>query len=154
MRLRTAARVATIASFALAAAGCVMPTKQPTSDAIRDVPQERVFAFGPQPDPTGEVVVVRDIGLIGSGCYLGVFVDGKEAVRLETAERVRLQLSAGRHVLTPRYIGGRGLCGTFYNENSATARARSAEVLVEAGQSRKYRIHTNTDNEPTLEPVF
>ncbi|MDG2524618.1 hypothetical protein P6166_04505 [Stenotrophomonas sp. HITSZ_GD] len=131
-----------------------MPTKQPPAKDVRMAPAERVFALPDQGVTKGEVVITRDVGLIGSGCFLGIFVDGTEAARLDPSEQVRFQLSAGRHVLTPRYIGGNGLCGAFYSEKAATARARSAEITVDAGQSRRYRIHTNTDNEPTIEPVL
>ncbi|WDI84399.1 Rha family transcriptional regulator [Xanthomonas campestris pv. campestris] len=62
-------------------------------------------------------------------------------------------LRGGRHVITSRYVGGRGLCGAN-SEERQVARSHSAEIFVEPGQVRSYRIHTRTEGESTIEPVL
>lgn len=133
--------------------GC-MPTKQAAPEQVRDAPVERIFAIAEQQEPTGTITVVRDVGFVGSGCFLGLMVDGKIAAHLEPAERVALQLSAGRHVLTATFVQGRGLCGALQSEKSNQARRRSTEVVVVAGQTQAYRMYTVAEAGPVVEPAF
>lgn len=133
--------------------GC-MPTKQAAPDQVRDAPAERIFAIAEQKAPTGTITVVRDVGFIGGGCFLGLMVDGKIAAHLDPAERVVLQLSEGRHVLTATLVQGRGLCGALQSEKSNTARRRSTEVVVVAGQAQNYRMYTAAEGSPIVEPAF
>ncbi|MEQ7774950.1 hypothetical protein [Xanthomonas hortorum] len=62
-------------------------------------------------------------------------------------------LSGGRHVITSRYVGGRGLCGANSGERQV-ARSHSAEIFVEPDQVSSYRIHTRLEGEATIEPVL
>ncbi|WP_126965782.1 hypothetical protein [Xanthomonas arboricola] len=133
--------------------GCVQPTKQPRPDQVGAVPSERLFDFGAQAAPTGSIAVTRDVGLVGAACYLGLYVDGKPAAHFETGERAVIGLSVGRHVITSRSVGGRGLCGAN-SEERQVARSHSIEIFVEAGQMRSYRIHTRLEGEATIEPVL
>lgn len=133
--------------------GCVQPTKQPRPDQVTAVPADRMLDFGAQAAPTGSISVTRDVGLVGAGCFLGLYVDGKPAAHFETGERAVIALSAGRHVITSRSVGGRGLCGAN-SEERQVARSHSIEIFVEAGQMRSYRIHTRTEGESTIEPVL
>lgn len=80
----------------------------------------------------GSISVTRNVGLVGAGCFLGLYVDGKPAAHFETGERAVIALSAGRHVITSRSVGGRGLCGAN-SEERQVARSYSAEIFVEAG---------------------
>lgn len=141
-------------AVALGVSACVMPTKQPQSADVRPVPADRLLAFQTRGATTGTVLVTRDIGMIGAGCYLGILVDGTLAATIDTGERVALQLPAGEHLLTPSWVKGRGMCGAFYDEKRMAARRRTAEVTIQAGATKAYRIHTNTDGESTLEPTL
>ena len=147
-------KIATTVASGLMLAGCVMPTKQPVPSDISPIPMDRVFLPAAPTGNAGEVIVTRDVGLIGSKCLLGLLVDGKTAAHVGPAERVPIQLAAGRHTLTVSWIDGRGLCGAFFSEERAESRRRSIEIIVDPGQSRQYRIHTNTDGESTIEPTL
>lgn len=147
-------KLALAVGVCLTVAGCVMPTKQPMPNEVRPVPGERVFGVPPQSSPLGKVNVTRDVGHIGGACFLGVMVDGKLVAHIDRAERLSMDLGAGRHVLTATWVKGRGLCGAFYNEETAIARRRSTEILVDPSQSRDYRVHTNSDGEVSIEPAF
>lgn len=142
---------------ALAAAslcGCIMPTKQPQPQQVREAPAERVFLKGTDNGQTGEAVVVRDVGFVGSGCFLGVMVDGTMAAHLDPGEKVVLPLAPGRHVLTATPVQGRGLCGALQTDKSNAAHRRSVEIYVEAGQSRSYRLLTPVEDYPYIEPAI
>lgn len=143
-----------LVAVAVALAGCVMPTKQPPEGQIVPVPNERLHLFQEAAPGSGKVLVTRDVGMIGSGCYLGLLIDGQLAAKLDAGERATFNLPTGEHLLTVTWVKGRGLCGAFYSDESAAARRRSAEVIVREGATKSYRIHTNTDGESTVEPVL
>lgn len=133
--------------------GCVMPTKQAPPDQVRDVPSNRRFEIDPQSQPVGKITVTRDVGILGSGCFLGVMVDGRIAAHLEPAERVEFELGQGRHVLTATLVGGKGLCGLSSEKRNA-ARRRSTEILVQPNAVQAYRIYSTTEDFPAIEPAF
>lgn len=143
-----------LAACFLGLAGCVMPTKQPASSEIRQVPTDRLLAFQEQSATMGGIVITRDVGMVGGACFLGVLIDGTLAGKLDTGERASFYLPPGPHLIAPTWIDGRGLCGAFYSEKSASARRRTTEITTSSGGRKNYRIHTNTDGESTLEPVM
>ncbi|RRU23624.1 hypothetical protein [Stenotrophomonas sp. 278] len=134
--------------------GCVMPTKQAPPNEVKDVPAERRFEIGEQASPTGTITITRDVGFIGSGCYLGVMIDGAMAAHLDPAERLTVDLSEGRHVLTATPVQGRGLCGALQTEKTNAARRRSTEVFVRPGAVQTYRLYTAAEEFPVIEPSF
>lgn len=133
-------------------AGCVMPTKQPLDSAVMPVPPERLLAYQTGGDAT--IVVTRDIGMIGGGCYLGLLIDKTLAAKLDPGERASFSVSSGEHLVAPSWIEGKGLCGAFYSAERAEARRRATEITLKPGETKRYRIHTSTDGESTLEPVM
>jgi hypothetical protein len=60
--------------------------------------------------------VTRDVGLIGSGCFLGILIDSTLAAKFDPAEAATFYVEPGEHLAAPTVIGGRGLCGAFYSE--------------------------------------
>lgn len=145
---------AMLPTLLLCLTGCVMPTKQAPISQIRDVPAERTFPVDDQEQPTGTIRITRDVGFVGSGCYLGVMVDGKIAAHLDPAERVTLQLTEGRHVLTATPVQGRGLCKALQSEKSNAARRRSTEIHLTAGATQEYRLYSSGEEYPVIEPAF
>ena len=49
---------------------------------------------------SGEVIVKRDSGVMGSACAIKIFVDGEIIAELDTEEKVVLHLSPGEHILS------------------------------------------------------
>lgn len=137
---------------ALALSGC-MPTKQPPAAEVVPVPADRLFPIDFSNGHTGTVTITRDVGFVGSGCYLGVLVNGQMAAHLDPGERVTLELTATRHILTATWIKGRGLCGVM-SEKSMAARRRSTEILLGIGAIQHYRIYTTTEEYPVIEPAL
>lgn len=150
---RIALRIA-MAGIPLLAAGCFMPTKQPDAAMIRQAPADRIFALPDQGASTGNIVVTRDIGAVGSKCALGVMVDEQMAAHLNTAESVTFALKPGRHLLTVTGLDGPGLC-SFGATKSALARRRSTEIFVDADVTRKYRLsYPAVESPPVIEPAL
>lgn len=88
---------------------------------------------------TGEVVILRDSGISGSGCLHQIKVDGRHVATLDNAEGVTLHLPAGQHVLSVDF--GRALCPNV---------ALSAEPIVQAGGRIVYRISLAADGATRL----
>ena len=124
-------------------AGCA--TKPIAPNLATNAPAERVMAHQVPIAGGGTVTVVRDKGFLGSGCYLGVFVNGDLAAKLSRAERVKLYLPMGRTLLASRSVGG-GLC-----ENDSNG--RSVAVQITPGDSFTYRLALSQDGVVSLMPL-
>ncbi|UTW08670.1 3-isopropylmalate dehydratase [Pseudomonas benzenivorans] len=81
----------------LALAGCSSFQAHP--DKVTPVPEERLLAYQQPVESGGELVVNRDLGMLGGGCYVAVLVDRRVAARIGVGEQVRLQVPSGTRVL-------------------------------------------------------
>lgn len=111
----------------------------------KDVPKERVFKFQNSVSNYANLVLIRDKGLVGSGCYINVFINGEEAARLETKERVSLYAPSG-NIIIGSSIQGKGLC-------SFNPPRREREFTFREGEKKVFRLfidqNGNTDIIPT-----
>lgn len=118
-------------------AGC--STSPVAFDEAKPVPKDRVFAFSSKPaTPYGTIVVARDTGFIGGGCFVAIHVDGKVVARIDTGEVASFYLPVGDHLVG---LGidkqGGGMCSWT---NSLKEQSAS---LIE-GQSKRFRIGGDT----------
>lgn len=122
----------------IALAGC--STSQVPADKALQVPADRVLAYASKPTtPYGTIVVTRDTGLVGGACYVGVLIDGKFAVRIDTGEIVSLYVPVGEHLVG--LVGDErsgGVCGwgELRKEQSTS---------VTDGQLKRFRIGGDTN---------
>lgn len=93
--------------FAACATSPVLP------DQAVPVPSGRIYLFEtPSPDRTAQLVIVRDVGWVGGGCYKGIFLNEEKAARLDTGERVNFYLPPGEwFVRVGQDPDGLALCG-------------------------------------------
>ncbi|NKQ12288.1 3-isopropylmalate dehydratase [Pseudomonas sp. SST3] len=82
----------------LALAGCSSWQADPAD--IKPVPEERLRGYQTPVTNGGELVVTRDFGLRGGGCYVAVLVDRKIAARIHVGEQVRLHVPAGMRIVS------------------------------------------------------
>ena len=82
----------------LALAGCSSWQADPAD--IKPVPEERLRGYQVPVANGGELVVTRDFGLRGGGCYVAVKVDRQLAARIHVGEQVHLQVPAGMHIVS------------------------------------------------------
>ncbi|KJH80573.1 3-isopropylmalate dehydratase [Pseudomonas sp. KSR10] len=82
----------------LALAGC--SSWQADPEDIKPVPQERLRGYQTPITNGGELVVTRDFGVRGGGCYVAVMVDRKLAARIHVGEQVRLQVPEGMRIVS------------------------------------------------------
>lgn len=107
---------------------------QADPEDVVPVPADRVLAYQePLPD-AGEVVVTRDFGWRGGGCYIALMIDRELVARVHVGEVVRLQVPAGQRIVS---IGTDPLDDTLCGK----LRLRREKLAqVEAGQTLEYRI--------------
>jgi hypothetical protein len=124
-----------VSILATASAGCA--TKPPQAGQLRTPTADRLIGLQAHTDGDASVVVTRDIGYSGSGCYAAVFVDGVVVGKLGTGERASFYMPAGEHVLGT-WNTGSGLCG--YREGQDR---RETSVMLKPGDVKRYRILIN-----------
>lgn len=76
-----------IIAAAIAVSGCA--TSPTPLASASPAPRERVTAFQEQTPETGTLIITRDSGVIGGGCFYSVSINGKQAARLDTGETAR-----------------------------------------------------------------
>ncbi len=104
------------------------------------VPADRLLALQSRTaDQTATLVVTRDSGILGSGCYLSLLVNGTHAARFGVGETATLHVSPGEMVLRSGfYINGRGLCAL--GSDAWTQR----ETTLREGETKRFRFTIDT----------
>jgi hypothetical protein len=111
-------------------AGCAS-SAIPVSQAD-PVPRDELYAFQNKPGgESGKVTVVRDSGMVGSGCDIVVYVDGRKAAKIGTGQRASFYLPPGNPSIGAG-LAGSGLCGG--------AAIRTISANVQSGKESLYRI--------------
>jgi hypothetical protein len=96
------------------------------------VPRDELYAFQNKPaGESGSVTVVRDSGMVGSGCDVVVYVDGRKAAKIGTGQRASFYLPPGNPSIGAG-LAGSGLCGG--------AAIRTISANVKSGKESLYRI--------------
>lgn len=114
-------------------AGC--STSPVSPGEAKPVPKDRIVAFSAKPkEAYGTVVVTRDTGFLGGGCYVAVHIDGKLAARIDTGEVARFYLPTGDHLVG---LGidkqGGGMC-------SWTDMLKEQSAILKEGQVKRFRV--------------
>ncbi|QIE96559.1 hypothetical protein G5574_06105 [Pantoea stewartii] len=135
---------ATVLFLSLLISGCA--TSPVSNDEAKNVPQNRIFYSG---TGSSKIVIIRDKGwMAGGGCYVMATMDGKEAARLDTAEKVELKVIPGRHIIGligDRY--GKALCGLTSGASKETS------TVINSGETQFYRITGDTNSGLDIRPT-
>lgn len=118
----------------LTLAGCA--TTPADHSKARPVPADRLVGFQSLVDgPSGTLVLTRDKGYLGSGCYAGFFVNEELAARIDNSETATFTVPTGELVLR---VGGdpsgRGLCAL--SKEHWTQR----ETTFRSGEKKFFRL--------------
>ena len=89
------------------------------------------------------IEVRRDVGLMGSGCPIDVYIDGNKFGELTVGESVATTVSTGTHILSAKFIG------TF-----CPKRLAETEVTIEKGQTKYYRTGFGAAGDFLLMPTL
>lgn len=118
-------------ALAAAAAGCAT-TATPPGRAV-PVPFDRIVTGDVQGD--ARIVVVRDEGMLGGGCYYMLYVNSRAVARLGPNERVTTGVRSGDLLLTVgRDPQGRALCGLEPGHRV------QREFAIKAGETKHFRM--------------
>ncbi|MEP7184889.1 MAG: hypothetical protein ABI767_03535 [Rhodanobacter sp.] len=128
-------KLTAMACAALLLGGCA--TAPVSRNAAKDVPAERLFAFQqPTSADDGSLLLIRDSGMLGSGCRIVIYIDDVRAASFSTSEKATLNITAGRHILASGPTGN-GLCGIGDGKESMKL---STAVDIKAQHTTVYRI--------------
>ena len=113
-------------------AGCSSFRGNP--EDIKPVPEDRLLAFQEAQENGAQIVVNRDFGMMGGGCYVAIEVDRKVAARIGVGEVATFQVPPGTRVvgITPDRMDNT-LCGMG-------RLLREVAVPVKAGETQYLRI--------------
>lgn len=98
-------------------------------------PKDELYAFQSKPSGvSGKLTVLRDSGLLGSGCDIVVWVDGQRAAKLGVGQRASFYLPPGQPNI------GVGLAGSGLCVGAAT---RTITGAVQADRESIYRVSSD-----------
>ncbi|AYC33784.1 3-isopropylmalate dehydratase [Pseudomonas cavernae] len=103
-------------------------------EQVKAVPGDRLLAYQQPVDGSGQIVVNRDLGMLGGGCYVAVLVDRQVAARIGVGEVATFQVPAGARVV--------GIAADEQDETlcGKGRLRRERAVQVAAGESYRFRI--------------
>lgn len=135
----------TILFVSLLLTGCAT-TPTPAANAKLTTP-ERLLAFQDKLlVPSGTLVITRDVGHKGSGCYNSVTINGKLAARLDVGERSSFIVPAGEVLMRAgRDSQGRGLCGT--GQDDWTQR----ETTIKPDEIKQFRLSIDANGKAEIQ---
>ncbi|WP_449440953.1 hypothetical protein [Pseudomonas migulae] len=117
-------------------AGCAT-SPVPSSQAVK-APPDRLLAHQSELPGAGRITVIRDSGMLGSGCYATVFINGERAAKLDPKEKATFILPPGEWVVGAA-LEGAGLCGPLNEKRTET------ETLLKQGQEKFFRVFSAPD---------
>jgi len=101
---------------------------------VKQVAAERLLGYQQPLGNAGQLVVQRDFGGMGGGCYVAVLVDRRVAARIAVGEAASFQVPVGTRVLG---IGIDEMDDTLCGKGRLR---RELAVKVEAGSTQNFRI--------------
>ncbi|EMK0361997.1 hypothetical protein V8J04_003325 [Klebsiella aerogenes] len=121
--------------------GCA--TKPVTNEQAQNIPFKQILdsSFFSKKEGTGEVIIKRDSGVMGSACMTRVYLDGKEIADLDTAQKAVIYPVVGKHIFS---AWPKGMCGGGMSEQSGT---------VIDGKTLMYRIGYGTNGDFGIYPT-
>lgn len=147
-------RMALCFAATLAVSGCaipVMPTTAPAPGETKNAPADRLLAHQIKPaSPHATLVVTRDVGMLGSACYLALSFQQTAGegelqplhlvARLDPGETATFHVPPGEWRLrVGRDDGGSWMC------RSASDFSAQVETVLRAGQAKSFRMGMSGD---------
>ncbi|MDE1164789.1 MAG: 3-isopropylmalate dehydratase [Pseudomonas sp.] len=127
----------------LAVSGC--SSYRAAADKVAPVPADRLLGYQAPLDNAGQIVVNRDLGMLGGGCYVAVLIDRQVVARIGTGEVVRFTVPTGRRVV--------GI-GVDSQDTTLCSQGRLNQfmtVQLDPGQTQSFRIVSESKNGFILE---
>lgn len=134
--------IALLTLSGLIVTGCA--TSIPASNELRTAPQSQIYFHSEAvTKETAQAIFVRDSGALGSANFLHLYIDGKKAAALNTAETIEITIQKGEHVFGVKPTDPFGLASAF-----------SIDQDLKPGRVYRYRLsHTPSGSRITREPA-
>jgi hypothetical protein len=132
-------------AIAIMVSGCA--TTPVSSSIAKQVPKDRLLAFQQRtPENNATLVVTRDEGFIGSGCYVSFVVNGTHAARFDVAETAQFYVTPGELVLrVGRDPMGQVMCAL--GQDNWTQR----ETVLRPGETKFFRLSTDANGRKDIQ---
>lgn len=124
-------------------AGCA--TSPVPVDEAEQAPASRVTGYQSEVTGGGHIVVTRDSGFPGGGCYATVYINGDPVARLNPKEKASFNVPSGEWMVGAA-LDGKALCGL-------NSERLEAEAMIKPGQTKTYRIHTSSNGDVSVKPT-
>ncbi|KMJ44977.1 hypothetical protein AB204_11580 [Xenorhabdus khoisanae] len=108
--------------------GC--STTRLDTSASKEVPVERMFWESGRDNTVGKstIIVKRDQGFIGAGCFQNVHFNGIKIAELNAGEKVTFYTHSGDFTLST-YLGGNPMCASLLSSLNAKILPNSINVF-------------------------
>ncbi|AGZ34723.1 MAG: hypothetical protein ACOKSU_25970 [Pseudomonas sp.] len=136
-------RILIVAASLAMLVGCA--TSPVPEGEAESAPGNRVTAYQAEVAEGGTIIVTRDSGFPGGGCFATVYLNGKPVARLNPKEKAHFNVPAGEWMVGAA-LDGKGLCGL-------NSERLEAEALIKPGQTKKYRVHTSANGDVSVKPT-
>ncbi|EFB4108331.1 hypothetical protein C0X82_000856 [Escherichia coli O53] len=123
--------------------GCAT-TVVPPSAAI-SAPSDRVYKFQSYIDNSGKLIVVRDQGMVGGGCYATIYINGERVAKLDTKEKATFNIPVGEWAVGTN-LEGKGLC-------DYSGERQERFITIKANETKAVRIFTDGDGNMDIRPT-
>lgn len=132
-----------LAAALISLIGCATEAVLPSQ--AKQAPQERILKYqNTAPDRTATLIVVRDSGYLGSGCFTGVYLNDVKAAILNPAEKVTFHLKPGEWNVA---IKGEGkLC-------LSDAVPVGSYVNIRSGETKAVRLFADSSGNIDVKPL-
>lgn len=140
-RLIRPPRFSPVAAILLLLAGCA--TRPMATSEASPVPDDRLVstAFQRPSAGTGQLLVKRDGGLMGSACSTRIFVDGDPVADIRQGEKLQLYVPIGEHIVS---AWPNGICGGGMTE---------VQAKVQADRPVRFRVGYGSNGDFSMSPT-
>lgn len=127
--------------------GCATVPIHP--DDAQPVPNDRILAFQQKTSSaTSTLIVTRDEGFLGGGCFLAFSINGILAARFDPSETSKFYLESGETLLQVDWDPqGRGLCSPNIKWDNPTQR----ETILRPNETKYFRLAIDLSGKPDIQ---
>ncbi|MGP0910339.1 hypothetical protein [Serratia sp. CY81593] len=122
--------------------GCATQAVLPNQAKL--TPQERIFKHQSPINDGAKLIIVRDSGMLGAGCFAGVYIDGVRSASLNPGERVDLYLPAGEH-----NIAMKGEGKVCFADEAPVGR----DIMLRKNQTKAVRLFSDPSGNLDVKPL-
>ncbi|KAA8731014.1 hypothetical protein F4V57_14270 [Acinetobacter qingfengensis] len=125
--------------------GCVTAPVQ--NNERKPLSNDRILSYKEKTEiNNSKIIVTRDSGFLGGGCYYGFWVDGKLTARFDTRETAEFFIPEGERVLRAgRDPYGKGLCAV--DQSNWT----QIETIVSPEKAKTFRLSLDLNGRPAIQ---